>query len=102
MAALVDWDARKQVNTNYENTFLDYDRTDLGVIAYGYISGSTAVSSWTEFDIPLVYRDTTKTPKMIVIMACSSRYGDYFNGGVGSELWVDDFKLVYDSDVVTQ
>ena len=42
------------------------------------------------------YRDRTRTPKYIVIVAAASKYGDYFTGGVGSTLYLDEFSFVYD------
>ena len=38
----------------------------------------------------------TRTPKYIVLVAAASKYGDYFSGGVGRVLYVDEFSLVYD------
>jgi hypothetical protein len=36
-------------------------------------------------------------------MACAaSRYGDYFTGGVGSVLKVDEFELIYDPSELTE
>lgn len=48
-----------------------------------------------EIIIPLDYRDNTRLPKYIVMVASSSRYGDYFAGAVGSIMWIDDVELVY-------
>ena len=51
--------------------------------------------------MPLVYRND-RTPKYIVIVGAASRYGDYFTGGKGSVLKLDEFELVYDSDGLTE
>ena len=48
-----------------------------------------------EFTIPLKYREG-RIPTDIILVASSSRYGDYFAGGVGSTMWLDDLKLIYD------
>ena len=38
----------------------------------------------------------------IVVLSCAaSRYGDYFTGGLGSTLYVDEFELIYDPDELT-
>ena len=46
-------------------------------------------------NIPLVYRDLTRKPTHILVVFSASKYGDYFHGGKGSLLYVDDFSLVY-------
>ena len=34
-------------------------------------------------------------PKYIIVVASSSKYGDYMEGGKGSTMWLDDLELVY-------
>jgi hypothetical protein len=65
------------------------------VIAHGVLESSDATDGYKEFKIDIKYRDN-RTPKYIVVMACSSKYGDYFTGAKGSVLYVDEFELVYD------
>lgn len=69
-----------------------------GVIAYGELPiedcGSTN-GEWKEFNIPFVYRSLTTKPTHIIVVASSSKYGDYFTGGEGSTLYLDDFELIY-------
>ena len=31
-----------------------------------------------------------------MIVCSASRWGDYFTGSTKSEMWVDDFELIYD------
>ena len=38
---------------------------------------------------------SNNTPKYVVISACASSLGDYFTGGVGSVLYVDEFEFIY-------
>ena len=95
---ITDWDAPFTVNTN-TGTFVDAEN-DPGIIAYGKLETSGSSDEYQSFTIPLEYRDLERKPKYIVISACASRYGDYFTGGVGSVLYVDEFELVYDGDVV--
>ena len=49
-----------------------------------------------EFTIPLDYKDKAKIPSNIILVASASRYGDYFTGGAGSTMWVDDIELIYE------
>ncbi len=73
-------------------------QTDERVVAYGELPMEQNVHSngqWKEVNIPLVYRDLTKKPTHLVVVFSSSKYGDYFHGGAGSTLYVDDFSLEY-------
>ena len=54
------------------------------------------IDEWTEFTIPIEYTATDRVPTHILIVCSSSRWGDYFTGCDKSELWVDDFELLYD------
>lgn len=101
MVALTDWNAPHQIYTADQSTFLNYE-TNPGIIAFGEISSSTTVSDWTEATIDLKYRSLDRIPKYIVIMACASRYGDYFTGSTNSVMYVDDIELVYDDNIVLQ
>lgn len=58
------------------------------------------VNGYIPFVIPLEYR-TLKDPSYIVISAAASRYGDYFTGGDGSTLYIDELEFVYDPDELT-
>ena len=91
---LTDWDEPFTVNT-LAGQFVDL-QNDPGIIAYGKLESDEAVADYREFYIPLEYRDKTRTPKYIVISCCASYLGDYFTGGEGSKLLVDEFELVYD------
>ena len=54
------------------------------------------VSEYTPFEFELKYKSTSRVPKYILITASASKYGDYFTGGNGAILWVDNFELEYD------
>lgn len=56
------------------------------------------MDDWQEFEIPISYRSTSKVPTYIQITAATSKYGDYFTGGNGAVLWVDQFSLGWDLD----
>ena len=94
---LTDWNGPFKVSTATD-VFVD-PNTDPGIIAYG-TKDLNATSSYEPFTIDLEYRDMMRKPTYIVIVASASKYGDYFTGGVGSTLYVDEFELVYDGDIV--
>lgn len=96
--ALSDANAPYTVNTS-EGNFVDY-ANDPHIIAYGEIPVSECVTTngWKEFTINLTYRDLTRKPKYIIVVASASKYGDYFTGSTGSLMYLDDFSLVYDGE----
>lgn len=94
---LCDWNSQFLVNTQTE-TFVDINGKD--IIAYGALSDleSNPKSDMTEykpFKINIEYRDNRK-PTYALIVASASKYGDYFAGGVGSTLYIDEFELSFD------
>ena len=94
---LTDWDRPFTVNTT-AGEFVDLEN-DKSIIALGKIESDELVNEYKEFYIPLEYRDKTRTPKYIVISCCASYLGDYFTGGEGSKMVVDEFELVYDQPI---
>lgn len=97
---LTDWTAPFRINTSSKE-FVDLDN-DPGIIALGQLNSSNEDAGYVKFTLPLVYRDATRIPTYLVIAAASSRYGDYFTGGVGSVLHIDEFELVYDPAELTE
>lgn len=90
---LTDWDKPFRIDTS-AGTFVDVEN-DGHIIAYATLNlGQT--DGYQPFTLELEYRDRTRTPKYIVIVAAASKYGDYFTGGVGSTLYLDEFSFVYD------
>lgn len=57
-------------------------------------------NGYIPFVIPIKYRSLAQ-PTHIVIAAAASRYGDYFTGGRGSTLYVDELEFIYDPDELT-
>ena len=89
---LTDWDKPFEVNT-VEGKFVDFE-ADEHIIAYGELISDVPTNEYKPFTIQLEYRNDRK-PKYAVI-ACSSSYlGDYFTGGVGSTLYVDELSFDY-------
>lgn len=86
-------------NTN-TGTFIQFE-TDPNIIAYGELPLSECVNTngqWKEFIIPLKYKNLDEKPTHIIIVASSSKYGDYFTGGAGSIMYLDDMSLVYEGE----
>ena len=89
---LTDWESQFHINTS-DKIFVDM-ANDPHIIAYGSLVSSNTDSEYVEFTIPLIYR-SKRIPKYIVIVGAASRYGDYFTGGKGSVLKLDEFSLIY-------
>ena len=70
-------------------------KTDTRVIAYGALESDAGTSGeYREFECVLEYKDNRR-PDYVIVVASSSLRGDYFTGGVGSTLYVDDFSFMY-------
>ena len=78
--------------------FVDFNSSS--IIAYGELSdeqaSQTNMPAYERFEIDIKYRDTTRKPTYILIVASSSKYGDYFTGGEGSTLYLDELELSFD------
>lgn len=92
---LGDWDSQVEIRTRPTNRKL-MDLNDPHIIAYGSLQNGNQVAEYTPFEIELEYRSTSRKPTYIICVASSSKYGDYFTGGSGSLLVVDEFSLDYD------
>lgn len=95
---LTDWDKPFNINTN-SGVFVDFDN-DPHIIGYSVLTSDETTNGYREFTLPIHYRNN-RIPKYIVVVCASSYMGDYFTGGVGSTLYVDEFSLVYDIDSLT-
>lgn len=78
-----------------------FDPNGKEVVAYGQVTFTENIGSDNELvnvKIPFEYYDKAKTekPTHLVIVCSASKYGDYFSGGEGSVLYLDDFELVYE------
>lgn len=90
---LTDWEEPFLVATSTE-TFVDL-QNDPNIIALGMIETDVDTGGqYQEFECVLEYRNDRK-PKYIVAVACSSLYGDYFTGGQGSVMYVDEWEFIY-------
>lgn len=108
-------DGTHYLNTNNQSTFFDYDKIKRGedehVIAFGELTNELIVDGvdktpeinmdkFEKFNIPITYYKSNQKPTHIIIAGTSSKYGDYYTGGIGSELWLDEFNLIYDDDII--
>lgn len=103
---LTTWSAQFEISTG-DNKFVDTGEGNPDIIAHGQIvsqdnttDNAGAQNGYVQFTIPLVYRNMNQ-PTYIVISAAASRYGDYFTGGLGSTLYLDELELVYDPEELT-
>lgn len=89
-----------QVNTGNKSTLFDVQKETDKVIAYGektFTEDFGPDNEMSDLIINFDYKDIAKTirPKYLVIVCSASKFGDYFVGGEGSVMYVDDFELVY-------
>lgn len=93
--ALTDWTAPYEIRTKASDRQL-FNKNASYVIAYGELVYSGHMSQYQPFEIKLNYRDTSRVPTYLQITATASKYGDYFTGGNGSVLYVDQFSFEWD------
>lgn len=94
LVILTDWDEPFLVNTT-EGTFVDQDN-DPHIIAYTKFESPEKTDGYKEFELELEYRRPDAVPKYAVVVACASYKGDFFTGGEGSVMHVDEFEFVYE------
>lgn len=87
-----------QVNTGDQSTLFNKD--DARVLGYGEMNFTENYGNDGELKETLIRVDWKKSaettkPLYMIIVCSASRYGDYFEGGDGSIMFVDDFELVY-------
>ena len=99
---LADWDRNPNSSTdekgrfhviNSKDQFVDIEN-DPAIVGYGELTFDSWMNSYEQFEIPISYRDT-RNPSVVVIVASGSRYGDYFTGGAGTVLYLDEFEFKY-------
>lgn len=95
---LTDWTGQFMISTS-DKQFLS--ETDASIIAMGDFTSNVTTNGYVRVTVPIVYRDN-RTPSYIAMAFAASRLGDYFTGGVGSNLLVDEFEFVYDPAELTE
>lgn len=84
------------VKTKSSNRQL-FDPNNEHVIGYAEVvlDSATEGSGLVEKSVRINYLRNDVKPSYVVFVASASRYGDYFEGGEGSTLYLDDIELVY-------
>lgn len=76
-----------------------FDKNASNVIAYGehIFTENTAGDGLIELTIPYEYYASKAgaQPTHIAVVCTASRYGDYFQGGDGATMYVDDVEIIY-------
>ena len=92
--ALTDWSAPFRVN-NADGTLFSPD--DPSVIAYGELeTGESTGGQYEEFTIDLEYNDLDRKPAYVLVVVTASKYADYFTGGNGSTMYIDEFEFLFE------
>ncbi len=100
------------LNTTDQSTLFDMDNIKAGkdphTIAFAELSNekfdasgkditpAVNMNNYEAFELELNYFKTDIKPSYIIVAATSSKYGDYYTGGIGSELYIDAFELVFE------
>lgn len=90
---LADWPSGKFEVSTGDSKFVDI-ANDPYIIGYGSMESNVATNGWKPFEFKIDYRNN-RIPTTCVIVCSSSKYGDYFTGGVGSTLLIDEFEFVF-------
>lgn len=93
--ALGDWDDQVEIRTRPSNRKL-FDKEDPNIIAYAEMYSGESTDGYVPFSLELDYRELGRTPKYIIIVLSASKYGDFFTGGDGATMWIDELRLEYD------
>lgn len=76
-----------------------FDKNASNVMAYGekVFTEATAGDGLIEVTIPFEYyaAKANSQPTHIAVVCTASKYGDYFAGGKGSTMYVDDVEIIY-------
>ena len=93
--SLIDAPEPFEIRTNPKNRQL-FDPSSSIVVAYGKVEFGETIENYIPFEFELNYTATDRRPKYILITASASKYGDFFTGGAGAVLYLDDLELIYD------
>ena len=100
---LTDWEEEEYKGTKYPFVLRTrpselhlMNLKDEHIIAYAQLTQGNDVNEWTTETLTIDYRVKNRTPKYVLMVASSSKYGDYFIGGEGALLQLDNIKLLYE------
>ena len=88
---LTDWEKPFIVSPPESLVDVEGDQT---IIGYGKVVFDKETDEYERFQVDIEYR-SDRTPKYLTIVTSSSALGDYFTGGTGSVLYLDEFALLY-------
>ena len=92
--ALADWTEPFHVDNS---TGVLFSPDDPGVIAYGELEITESTGGeYKEFIIDLKYNDLERIPAYVLVVATASKYADYFTGGNGSIMYIDEFEFLFE------
>lgn len=85
------------VKTKSSNRQL-FDKSASNVLGYGQVifDKATDGNGMVEVTIPIEYVRTDAKGVYLIFVASASLYGDYFEGGEGSTLYLDDVTFIYE------
>jgi hypothetical protein len=92
-----DGESVERIGTGwFRNGMLQADFTTLEVqIKYGELTPADPEFEYANIRPEESWGDPQATPTHITVVFSSSALGDFFTGAIGSELWVNNFELVY-------
>ena len=93
--ALIDADRPFEVRTNPKDPHI-FDPNASDVVAYGKVQYGYDIDNYIPFKVELIYKATNRRPRYMLIVASASKYGDFFTGGNGAIMCIDDFQLEFD------
>ena len=64
------------------------------LIGFAQMTCGDNVTTWTKKTLDIRYLND-RTPTTVIVVASSSKYGDYFTGGEESLLKIDNIQLIY-------
>ena len=94
---MANWTSAFHVVTG-ENKFVDFSDNNKDIVAFKALYPDSTDSKWVDFTLYAGYRKSNfrKAPTYMVTTGCASYKGDYFTGGEGSVLLIDEFSYIYD------
>ena len=79
----------------YDGQMVDLSNSPY-VVARGVQNYGGTEGKWVEFELPIDYVDPTRKPTYVIVTCASSYLGDFFTGGDGSTMIVDEFEFIYE------
>ena len=89
------------VEIRTKNSSKLFNKNDDCILAYGEMTFEDNYNdngNLKKVEIPLEYYEKANTvkPLYLIIVCSASKFGDFFEGGRGSTMYVDDFELIYE------